>query len=226
MRARSLSTQHNPAVATMASWNNANLICKGSCQNYTPVNAIDTHVPPPHSTMKPGSPIPVNINNPGVRKAARFGVYRYNNSSNDLFLFKDSQINKAMVQIVRGLKYMLHVEIKRTVCEKREHSSLDGCHFQRKKSLQQRHLCWAYDDLTGRSRGVMVSTPDSGSQGREFESQWRPYRAVKCLPAIRSHQILDAQQGQAWLVLGAVDSPEDFTVTVQARSAVADGLQD
>ncbi|KAJ7413662.1 Cystatin-F [Pitangus sulphuratus] len=97
----------------------------------------NTHVPPPHSTMKPGSPIPVNINSPGVRKAARFGVYRYNNSSNDLFLFKDSQINKAMVQIVRGLKYMLHVEIKRTVCEKREHSSLDSCHFQRKKNLQQ-----------------------------------------------------------------------------------------
>ncbi|NXK36117.1 CYTF protein, partial [Piprites chloris] len=102
----------------------------------------DTHVPPPHSTMKPGSPIPVNTNSPGVHKAARFGVYRYNNSSNDLFLFKDSQINKAMVQIVRGLKYMLHVEIKRTVCEKREHSSLDSCDFQRKKNLQQTLRCY------------------------------------------------------------------------------------
>ncbi|XP_027552869.1 cystatin-F [Neopelma chrysocephalum] len=102
----------------------------------------DIHVPPPHSTMKPGSPIPANINSPGVHKAARFGVYRYNNSSNDLFLFKDSRINKAMVQIVRGLKYMLHVEIKRTVCEKREHSSLDSCHFQRKKNLQQTLRCY------------------------------------------------------------------------------------
>ncbi|NXG22845.1 CYTF protein, partial [Grallaria varia] len=102
----------------------------------------DLDVPSPHSTIEPGSPIPMNTNNPGVRKAARFGVYRYNNSSNDLFLFKDSQINKAMVQIVRGLKYMLHVEIKRTVCEKREHSSLDSCHFQRKKSLQQMLRCY------------------------------------------------------------------------------------
>lgn len=32
---------------------------------------------------------------------------------------------------------MLHVEIKRTVCEKRDHSSLDSCHFQREKILQR-----------------------------------------------------------------------------------------
>ncbi|XP_057258987.1 cystatin-F [Pezoporus wallicus] len=101
-----------------------------------------TYVLPPHSTTKPGFPVPMNTDNPGVRKAARFGVYRYNNSSNDLFLFKESQINKAMVQIVRGLKYMLSVEIERTVCEKREHSSLDSCHFQKEKNLQQMLKCY------------------------------------------------------------------------------------
>ncbi|XP_009862855.1 PREDICTED: cystatin-F [Apaloderma vittatum] len=101
-----------------------------------------TNVPPPHSTVKPGFPIPMSTDNPGVRKAARFGVYRYNNSSNDLFLFKELQINKAMVQIVRGLKYMLNVEIGRTMCEKREHSSLDSCHFQKKKKLQQMLRCY------------------------------------------------------------------------------------
>ncbi|XP_039573354.1 cystatin-F [Passer montanus] len=85
-----------------------------------------TLVTPPHSTIRPGFPVPVNTNSPEVRKAARFGVYRYNNSSNDLFLFKESQIKKAMVQIVRGLKYMLHVEI-------RDHPSLDSCHFQGEK---------------------------------------------------------------------------------------------
>ncbi|XP_010225035.1 PREDICTED: cystatin-F, partial [Tinamus guttatus] len=100
------------------------------------------HVTPPHSTMKPGSPVPMNTNNSGVRKAARFGVYQYNNSSNDLFLFKEMQIDRAMVQVVRGLKYMLHVEIGRTVCEKREHSSLDSCKFQRKKQLQQVLRCY------------------------------------------------------------------------------------
>ncbi|NXA54952.1 CYTF protein, partial [Nothocercus julius] len=103
---------------------------------------LAVHVPPPHSTVKPGSPVPMNTNNSGVRKAARFGVYQYNNSSNDLFLFKEMQIDKAMVQIVRGLKYLLHVEIGRTVCEKREHSSLDSCKFQRKKQLQQVLRCY------------------------------------------------------------------------------------
>ncbi|KAJ7415483.1 hypothetical protein WISP_78141 [Willisornis vidua] len=39
-------------------------------------------------------------------------------------------------------------------------------------------------------------------------------------------QISDAQQGQPRLVPGAIDSPEDFTVTVEARSAVADGPWD
>lgn len=101
-----------------------------------------TYTPPPHSTMNPGFPVPVNTNSPGVRKAARFGVYQFNNSSNDLFLFKEWQINKAMVQIVRGLKYMLHVEIGRTVCEKRGYSNLDDCHFQRKKNLQQILKCY------------------------------------------------------------------------------------
>ncbi|XP_013809791.2 cystatin-F [Apteryx mantelli] len=103
------------------------------------------YVPLPHSTTKPGFPVPMNTNNSGVRKAARFGVYQYNNSSNDLFLFKELQINKAMVQIIRGLKYMLQVEIGRTVCEKREHSSLDGCKFQRKKKLQK--LLWCYFEV-------------------------------------------------------------------------------
>ncbi|XP_067388923.1 cystatin-F isoform X3 [Emydura macquarii macquarii] len=91
----------------------------------------------PNSTTRPGFPMPMDTNDPGVRRAARFGVYRYNNSSNDLFLFKESHINKAMVQIVRGLKYMLNVEIGRTVCDKRGHSSLDSCDFQKKKKLKQ-----------------------------------------------------------------------------------------
>ncbi|KAJ7426206.1 hypothetical protein WISP_18399 [Willisornis vidua] len=61
----------------------------------------------------------------------------------------------------------------------------------------------------------MVSTPDSD------------HKVVSSsLSAIRSRQISDAQQGQPRLVPVAVDSPEDFTVTVQARSAVADGPLD
>ncbi|XP_024069740.2 cystatin-F [Terrapene carolina triunguis] len=96
----------------------------------------------PNSTTRPGFPRPMNTNDPGVRRAARFGVYRYNNSSNDIFLFKESCITKAMVQVVRGLKYMLNVEIGRTVCDKRGHSNLDSCDFQKKKKLQQMFRCY------------------------------------------------------------------------------------
>uniref|UniRef100_A0A8C8VPB1 Egg-white cystatin n=1 Tax=Pelusios castaneus TaxID=367368 RepID=A0A8C8VPB1_9SAUR len=92
----------------------------------------------PNSTTRPGFPIPMDTNDPKVRRAARFGVYRYNNSSNDLFLFKESRINK----IVRGLKYMLNVEIGRTVCDKRGHSNLDSCDFQKKKKLKQMFRCY------------------------------------------------------------------------------------
>ncbi|KAM4902411.1 cystatin-F isoform 1-T1 [Sylvia borin] len=116
-------------------------LCCLALWSFTRTSGV-TNVPPSQSTIRPGYPVPVNTNNPGVRKAARFGVYRYNNSSNDLFLFKESQIKKAMVQIVRGLKYMLHVEIKRTVCEKRDHCSLDSCHFQREKNLKRMLRCY------------------------------------------------------------------------------------
>ncbi|XP_015266855.1 PREDICTED: cystatin-F [Gekko japonicus] len=91
----------------------------------------------PSSRIKPGSPVPIKTNDPGVQKAARYGVYTYNNSSNDIFLFKESRINKAMVQIVRGLKYNLDVNIARTVCTKRQHPTLDQCRFQKHKKLRQ-----------------------------------------------------------------------------------------
>ncbi|XP_039913629.1 cystatin-F [Hirundo rustica] len=116
-------------------------LCCLALWSFTGTSGV-TNVPPPHATIRPGFPVPVNTNNPRVCKATRFGVYRYNNSSNDLFLFKEPQIKKAMVQIVRGLKYMLHVEIKRTMCEKRYHSSLDSCHFQREKNLQWMLRCY------------------------------------------------------------------------------------
>uniref|UniRef100_A0A670KD55 Cystatin F n=2 Tax=Podarcis muralis TaxID=64176 RepID=A0A670KD55_PODMU len=98
----------------------------------------------PNSAIKPGSPIAVKTNDPGVQRAARFGVYRYNNSSNDIFLFREFRINKAMRQVVRGVKYKIDVDICRTVCSKRIHPEpdLDRCDFQRKKTLRQTFRCY------------------------------------------------------------------------------------
>ena len=52
-----------------------------------------------NAMFTPGAPIPINKHDPGVQRAARFGVYRYNNMSNDIFLFKESHINKATLQV-------------------------------------------------------------------------------------------------------------------------------
>ncbi|XP_072847988.1 cystatin-F isoform X2 [Pogona vitticeps] len=94
-----------------------------------------------NAMFTPGAPIPINKHDPGVQRAARFGVYRYNNMSNDIFLFKESHINKATLQVVRGLKYKVNADIDRTVCRKRMHPNLDTCDFQRKKMLKQSFQC-------------------------------------------------------------------------------------
>uniref|UniRef100_A0A8D2JAW9 Cystatin F n=1 Tax=Varanus komodoensis TaxID=61221 RepID=A0A8D2JAW9_VARKO len=96
----------------------------------------------PNSNIQPGVPVHVKTNDPGVQKAARFGVYRYNNSSNDIFLFKESCINNATIQVVKGLKYRLDVDIRRTVCRKRVQPDLDQCDFQRNKKLRQKFRCY------------------------------------------------------------------------------------
>ncbi|XP_013910193.1 PREDICTED: cystatin-F-like [Thamnophis sirtalis] len=96
----------------------------------------------PNSLIQPGSPFPVKTNDPNVQRAARLGVYKYNNSTNDIFLFKESHINKATVQIVKGVKYRLDVDICRTVCRKRiPHPNLDRCDFQKNKMLQKKFKC-------------------------------------------------------------------------------------
>lgn len=93
--------------------------------------------------VKPGFPKTINTNDPGVLKAARHSVERFNNCSNDIFLFKDSHVSRALVQIVKGLKYMLDVEIGRTTCKKTKHPSLDDCDFQTNHTLKQILSCYS-----------------------------------------------------------------------------------
>ncbi|XP_034267179.1 cystatin-F [Pantherophis guttatus] len=95
-----------------------------------------------HSLILPGSPFPAKANDPKVQRAARLAIYKYNNSSNDIFLFKESRINKATIQIVKGVKYRLNVDICRTVCRKRiPHPNLDRCDFQKNKMLRKKFTC-------------------------------------------------------------------------------------
>ncbi|KAF5924988.1 hypothetical protein HPG69_008663 [Diceros bicornis minor] len=96
-----------------------------------------------NSDVKPGFPKTIKTNDAGVLKAARHSVERFNNCTDDIFLFKESHISRALVQIVKGLKYMLDVEIGRTTCKKTKHPSLDNCDFQTNGTLKRTLSCYS-----------------------------------------------------------------------------------
>lgn len=52
--------------------------------------------------VKPGFPKKINPHDPGVLQAARHSVERFNNCTNDIFLFKESHISKALLQVRVG----------------------------------------------------------------------------------------------------------------------------
>ncbi|KAF7710694.1 cystatin-F [Silurus meridionalis] len=90
----------------------------------------------------PGKPRIVSKNDTEVKKAVLIATYSFNNKSNDAFFFKASAIDDAQRQIVKGIKYILKVEISRTVCKKRDpDADLANCGFQPKHELQQTFLC-------------------------------------------------------------------------------------
>lgn len=64
-----------------------------------------------NSCVKPGFPKTIKTNDPGVLKAARHSVERFNNYTNDIFLFKESHISKALVQV---MVWVLAASISRT----------------------------------------------------------------------------------------------------------------
>ncbi|XP_069907547.1 cystatin-F isoform X1 [Oryctolagus cuniculus] len=96
-----------------------------------------------NSGLKPGFPETIKTDDPGVLAAARHSVERFNNCTDDIFLFKESFVRRALVQIVKGLKYMLEVEFSRTTCRKTSHAQLDNCDFQSNHTLKQTLSCYS-----------------------------------------------------------------------------------
>ncbi|XP_013210627.1 cystatin-F [Microtus ochrogaster] len=54
-----------------------------------------------NTSVKPGFPKIIKTNDSEVLKAARHSVEKFNNSTNDIFLFKESRVSKALVQVRR-----------------------------------------------------------------------------------------------------------------------------
>lgn len=95
------------------------------------------------SDVKPGFPKTIKTDDPEVLRAARYSVKKFNNCTNDAFLFKESRVHKALVQIVKGLKYMLDMQIGRTTCKKALHPNLDNCDFQTNSTLKRSLSCYS-----------------------------------------------------------------------------------
>ncbi|XP_018415044.1 PREDICTED: cystatin-F [Nanorana parkeri] len=104
-------------------------------------DATNTDIRP--TTVDPGFPRNASTNDPEVQKAVRITVYAYNNISNDAFLFKDLEIEKAMIQVVKGIKYMIRMKLARTICYKSMKDFLDECDFQQSKQLKQIFKCYS-----------------------------------------------------------------------------------
>ncbi|XP_032880990.1 cystatin-F-like [Amblyraja radiata] len=112
--------------------------------------------------LLPGMPSNISVDDPAVRNATLAAVYRYNNASNDVYLFKVQRMLDAQVQIVAGLKYLLHFDIGRTVCRKEHPYNFKRCSFQTSPSLIKKYECHA---------GVWVAP---------YTQKWRVI-AIKCL---------------------------------------------
>ncbi|XP_078261858.1 cystatin-like [Rhinoraja longicauda] len=108
----------------------------------------------------PGIPRNISVDDPGVQSGALAAVYRYNNASNDIYLFKVQRILNAQVQIVSGLKYLLHFDIGRTVCRKENPYNFKHCSFQTSPSLikdtSNPPRCPAVPEIPPRARGQRV----------------------------------------------------------------------
>ncbi|XP_023251444.1 cystatin-F [Seriola lalandi dorsalis] len=90
----------------------------------------------------PGAPFNISRNDRGLQQVVLATTYSFNNQSNDAFLFRPSAIRRAQRQIVKGIRYIVDLEISRTVCRKRDHDNiLSKCDFQPKGRLHQTFQC-------------------------------------------------------------------------------------
>ncbi|XP_077148420.1 cystatin-F [Ranitomeya variabilis] len=115
------------------------------------------------STVNPGFPKNASTNDPEVKKAMRITVYAFNNMSNDIYLSKELEIQKAMIQVVKGIKYMLSAKLARTVCKKNTEYILDECDFQKgpmKRVVTCYSEVWKISWLHFEKLSVLECSPD------------------------------------------------------------------
>ncbi|XP_019132292.1 cystatin-F [Larimichthys crocea] len=94
-----------------------------------------------HGTSMPGSPFNISKNDSCLKQLVLIAAYSFNNQSNDAFLFKASVIHRAQRQVVRGIRYIIDLDLSRTVCRKQNSIDLSNCDFQSDSRLNQTFQC-------------------------------------------------------------------------------------
>ncbi|XP_020787410.1 cystatin-F [Boleophthalmus pectinirostris] len=108
----------------------------------------------------PGAPCDVSADDRSVLQAALAAAQTYNNQSNDSFLFRPQRIIKAQRQVVKGVRFLLDLDLCRTVCRKRDkpQKNLQDCDLQPPGPLHQMFRChveiwvvpWSHHRVTQR----------------------------------------------------------------------------
>ncbi|CAG09511.1 unnamed protein product [Tetraodon nigroviridis] len=78
---------------------------------YTAVFAVS-------SGLMPGGFQDVDPNDEGVKGALNFAVVQHNRASNDMYLRQVAEVVKVQRQVVSGLKYVITVNMARSLCRK------------------------------------------------------------------------------------------------------------
>ncbi|XP_034464447.1 cystatin-F isoform X2 [Hippoglossus hippoglossus] len=95
-----------------------------------------------HGGSMPGSLSNISRDDRSLQQVVLAAAYSFNNQSNDAFLFKPSAIHRAQRQIVKGIRYIVDLDISRTVCRKRDdNNDLSQCRFQPEGRLHQVFQC-------------------------------------------------------------------------------------
>ncbi|CAL8297462.1 unnamed protein product [Merluccius merluccius] len=89
----------------------------------------------------PGAPSNISKDDRDLDQALRVATYSFNNQSNDAYLFRTSEVDRAQRQIVKGVRYILEVHISRTVCLKRLGWDPSDCDVQPEGLLHQTFQC-------------------------------------------------------------------------------------
>ncbi|KAM8919804.1 cystatin-like 1 [Lycaon pictus] len=75
-----------------------------------------------------------------MNSTLQFFIEKYNNASNDTYLFQVDKLLQSQMQLTTGVEYMVTVKISRTKC-RRNSTTKNSCPIQSKNKLKKSFIC-------------------------------------------------------------------------------------